>query len=149
MPELNSAAPRVTAADATAREEVLTTFRSSSFNPDELRARGGYPDDPNIIRLRGEGLDLIPSFQFNPDGTLNSHIQRINERLGNFCDTWAAAHWWITGNEMLIFEEGSASQAPINIGFRPDGEIEIVDPAGIGFVEDAAAFDELFAGDSY
>ncbi|GAA0991597.1 hypothetical protein GCM10009555_079160 [Acrocarpospora macrocephala] len=72
-----------------------------SLTPDEVRARGGDPAAPDLLRLPGPGGVTIPAFQFGPDGTELPAVRAVNEILAAGRDPWGAAHWWLRGNALL------------------------------------------------
>ncbi|WP_458246820.1 hypothetical protein [Streptomyces sp. MAI_2237] len=74
----------------------------------EVRARGGDPGVPGLIRLRGiDGRHQLPLFQFEPEPAhrrghaLRSRVQTVNSALGVADDPWGVADWWLSPNAWL------------------------------------------------
>ncbi|GAA1021087.1 hypothetical protein Aple_058020 [Acrocarpospora pleiomorpha] len=72
-----------------------------SLTPEEVRAQGGDPGSPDLLRLPGPGGVTIPAFQFGPDGRELPAVRAVNEILAAGRDPWGAAHWWLRGNALL------------------------------------------------
>jgi len=72
------------------------------LSPDELRSRGGEPDDSRLIRLThpDRGVQL-PAFQFTGAGRPRPVVQEVNEQLDAAADPWGVTCWWVDPHARL------------------------------------------------
>ncbi|GAA0524220.1 hypothetical protein GCM10011581_44840 [Saccharopolyspora subtropica] len=67
-----------------------------------IRAAGGDPADPDLIRLPGEdGGSRWPAFQFDASGVPRELVRTVNRYLHAADDPWGAADWWLGSNPWL------------------------------------------------
>ncbi|MGW0331100.1 DUF3168 domain-containing protein [Streptomyces sp. NPDC003011] len=85
---------------ASARERILS---EPAVTADELRDGFGVEaDEAELIRLRSQdGAELLPAFQFGPDGRSRTLVLTINGLLGAALDPWGVADWWLGPNLWL------------------------------------------------
>jgi len=82
-----------------AKERLLA---APAYSADELRARGGDPDTPGLIRLRRTDRSIrLPAFQFDPDGAPLPVVIAVNQLLHADRDPWGVADWWLGRNARL------------------------------------------------
>jgi hypothetical protein len=99
--------PSASPAEPRPGEEILRkvadrVLQAAAWSADEVRQRGGDPDDPGLIRLRRpDGRPQWPAFQFSPDGSARSVIRTVNNLLDASADPVAAADWWLSRNLWL------------------------------------------------
>jgi hypothetical protein len=88
--------------EAILRRVADRVLQASALTADQVRERGGDPDDPGLIRLeRADGRPQWPAFQFGPDGGPRPVIRAVNDLLGASADPFAAADWWLSRNSWL------------------------------------------------
>jgi hypothetical protein len=68
-------------------------MRTPGYTPDELRKKGGNPDDDNLIMLKRHGVELIPGFQID-DGKLIDVVGQVNALARARQDPQAMTQWW-------------------------------------------------------
>jgi hypothetical protein len=101
--------------DAVLRHVADRVLQASALTADQVRERGGDPNDPGLIRLeRPDGRPQWPAFQFDPDGGPLPVISAVNDLLDASADPFAAADWWLSFNTWL------GDQPSVLIGRVPD-----------------------------
>jgi hypothetical protein len=88
--------------EAILRHVADRVLQASALTADQVRDRGGDPDDPGLIRLeQPDGRPQWPAFQFDTDGGPRPVIQAVNDLLDASADPIAAADWWLSRNSWL------------------------------------------------
>lgn len=101
--------------EAVLRSVADRVLQALALTAEQVRQRGGDPDDPGLIRLeRGDGRLQWPAFQFDPDGGPPPVIRAVNDLLNAAADPFAAADWWLSRNSWL------GDQPSVLIGRVPD-----------------------------
>jgi hypothetical protein len=72
------------------------------LSPDEVRSRGGDPNDSRVIRLpHPDRGDQLPAFQFTGVGNPWPVVQTVNEQLNAAADPWGVTCWWVDPHARL------------------------------------------------
>ena len=88
--------------EAILRRVADRVLQATALTADEVRAQGGDPDDPALIKLVPPGgRPQWPAFQFDPDGGPRPVIRAVNNLLDASADPVAAADWWLSRNSWL------------------------------------------------
>ena len=83
---------------AAAQADLLA---AASMTAGELRAVGGDPDHPDLLRLPSAAGDRLPRFQLDSVHEPYEVVLAVNRILQAEADPWGAASWWLRANGWL------------------------------------------------